>query len=231
MSPRNFTTAGAMIYLMLSLMCVSAISRAGETNGGSTPTSSNDPKASPVLAGKLDSNNCELTIKRMVNGALVQVPVEPPPAKMQIYQDDQLSSAGPNGCDTKITLGDGTSFGLHGVAKMTLDKYVYAGPRGHGDVALSYVTGLVRWLTTGNQDPDSYKISTPVATIGVRGTAFTVSTENAGKENEQENIVVTSGSVFVTSKMTARLSIVKAGQKVRITAADGKVSKPAFVKL
>ena len=230
MVPQNFMTAGAIIYLTVSLVSMSTVSHASETNGGATASSSTDSKAPPALAGNVESSNCKMTIERMVNGTMTTVPVDPPPAKMKIYQGDTIKTAGPTGCKAKMILGDGSDLVLNENATLTVDKYVYAGPKGTGDVALTYAVGQVAWVT-GNQNPDSYKITTPIAAIGIRGTAFTISTENAGKENELENIVVTSGSVFVTSRMTARLSIVKAGQKVRITASDGKVSKPAFVKL
>jgi hypothetical protein len=230
MGPRNLMTAGATIFLTLSFLCLSTVSRAAETNGGSTAASSTDTKAAPALAGNVDSNTCQMTVERMVNGTMKSVPMDPPPAKMKIYADDKVKTENPTGCKATIILGDGTKLSLTANASITIDKFVNAGPGGVGDVAISYAAGTFAWAS-GNMKPNSYSVNSDLATIGIRGTAFTISTENAGKQNEQENIVVTSGSVFITSKMTARLSIVKAGQKVRITASDGKVSKPAFVKL
>ena len=52
---------------------------------------------------------------------------------------------------------------------MTLDRYVYDPNQSTGDVAVSFTTGAMRFIT-GAQAPQSYQVRTPVASIGVRGT-------------------------------------------------------------
>lgn len=54
-------------------------------------------------------------------------------------------------------------------SQVTLDRYVYDPNRGAGDVAVSFATGAMRFVT-GTQNPNNYQVRTPIATIGVRGT-------------------------------------------------------------
>ena len=54
-------------------------------------------------------------------------------------------------------------------SEIRLDRFVYDPSRSVGDVAVSLTSGALRFIS-GQQDPSSYQVRTPVATIGVRGT-------------------------------------------------------------
>lgn len=64
---------------------------------------------------------------------------------------------------------DQTSLSLGPKAQIKLDKFVYDPSRKTGDVVLAATKGAFRFVS-GTQDPRSYLIKTPVATIAVRGT-------------------------------------------------------------
>jgi hypothetical protein len=64
---------------------------------------------------------------------------------------------------------DQTSLSVGPRSEVVLDHFVYDPARGTGDVILSATRGAFRFVS-GSQNPLSYKINTPVATIGVRGT-------------------------------------------------------------
>ncbi|MBN8994049.1 MAG: FecR domain-containing protein [Rhizobiales bacterium] len=64
---------------------------------------------------------------------------------------------------------DQTSLSLGPKAQVKLDKFVYDPSRKTGDVVLAATKGAFRFVS-GTQDPRSYQIKTPVATIAVRGT-------------------------------------------------------------
>jgi hypothetical protein len=64
---------------------------------------------------------------------------------------------------------DQTSLSLGPEAQIKLDKFVYDPSRKTGDVVLAATKGAFRFVS-GTQDPRSYQIKTPVATIAVRGT-------------------------------------------------------------
>ena len=64
---------------------------------------------------------------------------------------------------------DETSLSIGPQSEVTLDRFVYDPNRRAGNVAFSTGRGVFRFVS-GSQQPTSYQIKTPVATIGVRGT-------------------------------------------------------------
>jgi adenylate cyclase len=66
---------------------------------------------------------------------------------------------------------DQTSLTIGPKAQVKLDKFVFDPNKKVGDVVLSATKGAFRFVS-GVQDPHSYTINTPVATIGTRGTIF-----------------------------------------------------------
>ena len=64
---------------------------------------------------------------------------------------------------------DQTTLSVGPRSDVTLDRYVYDPNRSASDVAVSLTSGAMRFIS-GAQDPRSYQVRTPVATIGVRGT-------------------------------------------------------------
>jgi hypothetical protein len=70
---------------------------------------------------------------------------------------------------------DSTSVSVGARSELTLDRFVYDPNRRAGNVVLTASKGAFRFIT-GSQNPTSYSIKTPVATIGVRGTIVDVRT-------------------------------------------------------
>lgn len=70
-----------------------------------------------------------------------------------------------------VMLDDGTSLTVAPNSSITIDEYVYAGQQSAGSLSLTLAKGAVRFIS-GRMTSDSYKVSTQVATIGVRGTTF-----------------------------------------------------------
>ncbi|MEX2518872.1 MAG: FecR family protein [Paracoccaceae bacterium] len=77
-----------------------------------------------------------------------------------------------------IRLEDGTNLTVAPNASLVIDDYVFAGPQRAGTLALSLSRGAVR-MVSGRMPKDGVAITTPVATIGVRGTDFWVNAANA----------------------------------------------------
>jgi hypothetical protein len=77
---------------------------------------------------------------------------------------------------------DETSLSIGPQSEVTLDRFVYDPNRGAGNVVINATRGAFRFVS-GSQQPTSYQIRTPVATIGVRGTIFDLYiTQNAAKQ-------------------------------------------------
>jgi len=67
--------------------------------------------------------------------------------------------------NTKLTLGPAST--------LTIDRAVLAGESRYKEIAIRLTEGAFRFIT-GNSDKKSYKIETPSATIGVRGTILDI---------------------------------------------------------
>ena len=66
---------------------------------------------------------------------------------------------------------DETSLSIGPQSEVTLDRFVYDPNRRTGNVVFNTGRGVFRFVS-GSQQPASYQIKTPVATIGVRGTVI-----------------------------------------------------------
>lgn len=69
----------------------------------------------------------------------------------------------------QLLFADRTTLSVGPRSEVRLDRFVYDPNRSVGDVGVSFLNGALRFIS-GGQDPRSYRIETPVAAIGVRGT-------------------------------------------------------------
>jgi len=83
---------------------------------------------------------------------------------------DTVVTAG--GSFALLQLNDGSRFTLRPDSRFVVEHYAESGPA--EGVLLGLLRGGLRILTgaIGKRNPDSYRIKTPVATIGIRGTEF-----------------------------------------------------------
>ena len=86
-------------------------------------------------------------------------------------QQNELISTGPDAA-SEIEFVDGTKLRLGARAQVVLDKFVYNPDPAKGAFLVTVTSGVFRF-TTGNMDHQSYSITTPSGTLGVRGTRFT----------------------------------------------------------
>ena len=84
-----------------------------------------------------------------------------------VFQNEAVRTG--NNSVAQLLFSDQTTLSLGPRSEVRLDRYVYDPNRAAGDVAVSFTTGALRFIT-GSQNPQSYQVHTPVATIGVRGT-------------------------------------------------------------
>lgn len=68
---------------------------------------------------------------------------------------------------------DETNLAVGPKSEVVLDRFVFDPNRGKGKVVFQAGRGVFRFVS-GSQDPTSYQVNTPVATIGVRGTVYTL---------------------------------------------------------
>ena len=117
----------------------------------------------------------------------------------------------------RIVFEDQTKLEIGALSEVVLDRFVYDPNRSNSEVAVSIAKGIARF-TTGVLAHESYKINTPTATIGVRGTALDLRADERGTwvYVETGSVTVTAGGVTV---------VVNAGQAT-FAPAGGTPSTP-----
>ncbi len=122
----------------------------------------------------------------------------------------------------EVTFLDGSRLSMGQNSRLTVDKFVYAGPGGAGEQSLRYTKGLFRFVS-GSIPKDKVKIETPAVTIGIRGTMF----RTAVNEDGSGAISVEYGpngevyEVFIASKSTGKVVTLQSGQKVGFDSVGG----------
>ena len=81
--------------------------------------------------------------------------------------------------ETQIRLSDNTKLVVGPNSLMTIDRFVLSSKSTASRVALNAVRGAFRFIT-GSSPKDAYTITTPTATIGVRGTQLDFSINSSG---------------------------------------------------
>lgn len=88
-----------------------------------------------------------------------------------VVEDETVET--PRDAALHLKFADGTSFRLGSQSKAVLDRFVYEPARGRGEMALELGRGSFRFIS-GRMDKSRYVLTTPTATIGLRGTDFVV---------------------------------------------------------
>ncbi len=74
---------------------------------------------------------------------------------------------------TRLVMADSTNLSLGPSSTITLDRTVFDDEHTYRDIAVRLTTGAFRFVT-GHSEKAAYKITTSVATIGVRGTILDI---------------------------------------------------------
>ena len=92
-----------------------------------------------------------------------------------IFKNDILETSA--GGKLRVTFADDTQLTLGPDAEVIIDEFVYAPDKKSGNAALRFAAGTARIVAGAIEDNGgaaAFSISTPVATIGIRGTDFFV---------------------------------------------------------
>ena len=90
----------------------------------------------------------------------------------------QRSRACAEASSASIRLDDGTVLDVGPNSEITLDSFIYDPERGEQRLSLRFLSGIVRF-TTGSMEKQAYEINTPVGSLTIRGTEFTLLMEEA----------------------------------------------------
>jgi hypothetical protein len=73
----------------------------------------------------------------------------------------------------RFVMADSTNLSIGPSATIKLDRTVFNDEHSYRDIAIQLTTGAFRFIT-GHSEKAAYKITTPLATIGVRGTILDI---------------------------------------------------------
>jgi hypothetical protein len=103
----------------------------------------------------------------------------------------------------QLSFRDATSFRVGGGSTVVLDRFIYDPDKKAGELTIGVTEGVFRFVT-GTMKSESYRIRTPSALIGVRGTDFVL----AVAPNGSVRVAVNSGAVEIIPRVGNRAIIV-----------------------
>jgi hypothetical protein len=132
----------------------------------------------------------------------------------EIFRDETVRTAADS--DAKFVLRDNTNLSLGPGSTLKLDRAVFSGETSAGDIAVKLQSGAFRFIT-GDSSKESYKIVTPLATIGVRGTTLDFLLQRF------RNIIVLQDGKARVSAGGQFVDLLFPGDSVIITSTGGKI--------
>ena len=118
----------------------------------------------------------------------------------------------------RLVMADNTNLSLGPSATITLDRTVFDDEHTYRDIAVKLTAGAFRFVT-GNSEKTAYKITTPLATIGVRGTILDILSQRG-----KTTVVLQEGASRVCATGGRCSELTQPGDTAIITSAGGKVT-------
>lgn len=133
--------------------------------------------ATPAVAGRLQQEPTAAGRIKIASGSVVIVRAGatiPAQAGQVVYEADTLRT----GADGRLglTLKDDTRLSLGPSSEIRLDRFAYAPAEGRLGFVLNVVKGVAAYVSgrIAKLAPDSVRLETPAAIVGVRGTTLVV---------------------------------------------------------
>jgi ferric-dicitrate binding protein FerR (iron transport regulator) len=111
----------------------------------------------------------------------------------------------------RLVMADSTNLSLGPNASITLDRTVFDDEHTYRDIAVKMTSGAFRFVT-GHSEKAAYKISTPLATIGVRGTILDILSERG-----RTTVVLQEGGSSVCTLSSQCIQLTQPGDTAIIT--------------
>jgi hypothetical protein len=118
----------------------------------------------------------------------------------------------------RFVMADSTNLSLGPNASLRLDRTVFNDEHSYRDIAIRLTSGAFRFVT-GHSDKNAYKITTPLATIGVRGTILDILSQRG-----QTTVLLQEGAASVCTLSFQCIQLTQPGDTAIITLTGGKVA-------
>jgi len=118
----------------------------------------------------------------------------------------------------RLVMADSTNLSLGPSATIKLDRTVFDDQHHYRDVAVKLTSGAFRFVT-GNSEKAAYKITTPLATIGVRGTILDILSQRG-----KTTVKLQEGAATVCTVSFQCIELTEPGETAVITSIGGKIT-------
>jgi hypothetical protein len=118
----------------------------------------------------------------------------------------------------RLVMIDSTNLSLGPNATIKLDRTVFNDEHSYRDIAIRLTTGAFRFVT-GHSEKTAYKITTPLATIGVRGTVLDILSERG-----RTTVGLQEGASHVCTTGGQCIELLLPGDTAIITSVGGRVT-------
>src|SRR5260370_31006335 len=119
---------------------------------------------------------------------------------------------------TRLVMADSTNLSLGPNATLKLDRTVFNDEHSYREIAIRLTTGAFRFVT-GHSAKTAYKITTSLATIGVRGTGLDILAQR-----DSTTVALQYGASGVCATGGQCIELTQPGDTAVITSAGGKVT-------
>jgi hypothetical protein len=130
---------------------------------------------------------------------------------------DETVRTGSNSA-ARFVMADSTNLSLGPSATLKLDRTVFNDEHSYRDVAIRMTTGAFRFVT-GRSEKTAYKITTPLATIGVRGTTLDILSQRG-----RSVVVLQDGAATVCTTSLQCVQLTQPGDTAIITLSGGRTA-------
>ena len=128
---------------------------------------------------------------------------------------------------TRLVMADNTNLSLGPSATITLDRTVFNDEHTYRDIAIKLTSGAFRFVT-GDSEKAAYKITTGVATIGVRGTILDILNQILSQRSKtavvKTTVVLQEGASQVCAIGGGCVQLTQPGDTAVITSTGGKTT-------
>src|SRR6266478_4529134 len=118
----------------------------------------------------------------------------------------------------RLVMSDNTNLSLGPNATLKLDRTVFNDEHTYRDIAVRLTTGAFRFVT-GNSEKAAYKITTPLASIGVRGTILDILSQRG-----KTTVKLQEGAATVCTVTFQCIVLTEPGETAVITSTVGKTT-------
>ena len=118
----------------------------------------------------------------------------------------------------RLVMIDSTNLSLGANASIRLDRTVFNDEHSYKEIAIRLTTGAFRFVT-GHSEKTAYKITTPLANIGVRGTTLDVLSQNG-----RSTVVLQDGAATVCTLSLQCIQLTQPGDTAIITITGGRTT-------